>query len=127
MPVGQFGVQIEQVGIGLDAIDATCSDQAREPCPTTCSVIVTGKKCVAVYHGGASDRILDQVGIHVDMAILQEQTEALLTSQPVGQSLSQFGLARDTAGLSVQPNKEFIDQRAGFSPELCGSLGDGVI
>ena len=88
---------------------------------------MTGKKCVAVYHGGASDRILDQVGIHVDMAILQEQTEALLTSQPVGQSLSQFGLARDTARLSVQPNKEFIDQRAGFSPELCGSMGDGVI
>ena len=48
------------------------------------------------------------------MAIVQEQTEALLTSQHVGQSFSQFGLARDTARLSVQPIKEFIDQRAGF-------------
>lgn len=80
MPVGQLGVEIEQIGIGLDAVHAAGADQACEPCPATGAFIVSCKKRVAACHSWASDRIFDQVGIHVDMAILKEQAKAILGS-----------------------------------------------
>ena len=107
MPIGQLCLQIAQVGIGLDAVHATGSDQAVEACPTPGAVIVTCKKCIATCHGWASDRIFDQVGIHVDMAIVEEQTKASLTSEHIGQRFAQFGLSRDTGRLGTQPGKEY--------------------
>jgi transposase len=83
MPVGQLGVEIEQIGIGFYAVHATGSDQTCEPCPTTGAFIVPCKKRVTARHGWASDRIFDQVGIHVDMAILKEHAKALLSPEHV--------------------------------------------
>ena len=59
MPIGQLGVEIEQIGIGFNAIDAACAYQAGEACPTPGCVIVTGKKRVTARHGGTSDCIFD--------------------------------------------------------------------
>ena len=68
---------------------------------------------VAAIHGRAPDGVLDQVRVHVDMPVLEEQPEAGLTLQHVGKRQSQLRLARHTRGLGREPVEEGIDQRAG--------------
>lgn len=55
--------------------------------------------------------------------------EAVLTSQHIGHGFAEVGLARDTRGLSCQPGKELIDQRAGQGladrPAMIGILNLG--
>lgn len=109
---GQFGEQVDEVGVWFDAVHPAGSDQAGKPGPTSCPGIVTGKKRIAARHGRTSDRVLDEIGIHVDMAILQKQTKALLAADHVGQRLAQIGFARDTVGLRSQPGEEFVNQWA---------------
>ena len=111
MPIGQFREQIDQIGVGFDAVDPAGTDQAGEGGGAACSVIVTGEQCISARHGRAADGVFDQVRVHIDMAVVQEQSEALLTPDHVGQRLSQLGFARDAGGLRSQPGEEVVDKR----------------
>src|SRR6056297_2862661 len=95
MAIGQFRVEIVQIGVGFDAVHATSADQAGKACPRTGTIIVTCKKSVAPCHCRASDRVFDQVGIHVDMTVLEEEAKAILSPEHVGESLASSDL-RDT-------------------------------
>ena len=48
------------------------------------------------------------------MTILEKEAKAILSPEHIGESLSQFGLARHPACLGIEPGKEFIDQWAGL-------------
>ncbi len=47
------------------------------------------------------------------MAILEEEPEAVLAPQHVGERRAEVGFARDTCGLGGQPCEELIHQRPG--------------
>ncbi len=50
---------------------------------------MSGKERVAAVHGRAADGVFHQVGVDIDMAIVQEQPEALLPRQHIGECLSE--------------------------------------
>ena len=112
MTVGELGEEVAQVSIGLYAVHLAGSDEACEARPRTAALIVAGKKRVAAIHGRAADGVLDQVGVHVDMAIFEEELEAASPPQHVGKRHTKFGFARDARSLGGQPGEELIHQRA---------------
>jgi hypothetical protein len=116
--IGQLGEQIAQISIGFDAVHLACADEAGEAGPVAATFVMSGEECIAAFHGRAADGVFDKVGVDVDMAIVEEQPEAVLTFQHVGHGLTEVGFARDPRGLRLQPGEEFIDQRAGhFLPD----------
>ena len=44
---------------------------------------------VAAVHRGAADRILDEVGVHIDVTVVQEEPEAVLAFQHVEHGLTE--------------------------------------
>jgi hypothetical protein len=53
-----------------------------------------------------------KVGVDVDTAIFEEQPEAVLTFQHIGQRLTEVRFARHARDLGRQLGEELIDQRA---------------
>ena len=47
-----------------------------------------GKERISAVHGRAADRVFDQVRVHVDFSIVEEQAEAVLTFQHIGHGLA---------------------------------------
>lgn len=71
---------------------------------------MAGKKAIAAIHGGAADRVLDEVRVDVDPAIFQKQPEAIVAFQHIGHGLAEVGFARDPRGLRRQPREELVNQ-----------------
>ena len=113
MAVGELGEEIAQVGVGFHAVHLAGSDQAGEAGPVPAALVVTGKKRVAAVHGRAADGVFHEVGVQVDTAIVEEEPEAVLASEHVGERHAEVGFARDARGLGGQPGEELIHQRAG--------------
>ena len=93
MAVGDADEQIAQVGVGFNTIHLAASDQTGKSGPVTATFIVAGKERIAAVHGRASDRVFDEVGVDVDVAVVQEQPEAVLAFQHIGHGLAEVGLA----------------------------------
>ena len=80
----------------------------------------------------ADHSVLDQVGIDVDAAVPEEEPEAVLPPEHVGQGLAEVGLARAPGGLSGEPGEEAVDQGPGpLLPDRAAQIGivaaDGVL
>ena len=80
MAVGEPDEDIAQVGIGFDATRLAGADQAGKAHLVTATFAVTSEESVATNHCRAADGVLDEVGVDVDAAILEEQSEALLAA-----------------------------------------------
>jgi hypothetical protein len=70
--VDQFREQIDQISVGFDVVDVGGSDKASKSSPASGSIIVSGKSVLWRVMAGLIDRILDQIGIHVDTAVVQK-------------------------------------------------------
>lgn len=110
--LGEAGKEISQVGIGFDAVHLAGADQTGEAGPVSTALVMTGEESVASVNGRAADRVLDEVGVHVDAAIFQEEPEAVLSFQHMDHGLTEIRFARDAGGLGLQPVEEPFDQRA---------------
>jgi hypothetical protein len=113
MAVSEFREQVEQIGIGFDAIQFAGADQGRGARPVAPALVMTGEECIATIHGRAANGVFDQVRVHVDMTVVQKEAKAILTFQDIGHGFSEFGFARHAGGLCFQPFEEGIDQRPG--------------
>ena len=74
---------------------------------------MAGEERIATVYGRATDRVFDQVRIHVDITVVQKEAKAILTYQYRGHGFSEIGFAQHTACLCFQPCEEGIDQRPG--------------
>ena len=74
MAVREAGEEVAQVGVGLDAVHFTGADQAGKPSPIAAPFIVPGKERIAAVHGRSADRVFHEVGVDIDVAIVQERT-----------------------------------------------------
>gem|GEM_PF-6037225 len=72
MAVGEPDEEIAQVGTGFDAARLAGADQTGEARPIAATLIMTGEERVATMNCRAADGVLDQVGVDVDAAILEE-------------------------------------------------------
>jgi hypothetical protein len=113
MAVGEPGEQIAQVGVGFDAIHLAGAYQAGEASPVPSALVMASKERIASVHGRATDRVFHEVGVDVDMAIVEEEPEAVLAPQHVGERCAKVGFPGDPCGLSRQPGEELVHQRAG--------------
>src|SRR5690606_30018412 len=113
MTVGEADEEIAQIGIGFDAVHPACADETGKARPIASTFIVTSKKRISTLHGRTAYGIFNQVGIYVDMAVIKEQPEAVLTPEHIGKRLTQIGFTRDALCLSHKPGKELIHQRPG--------------
>src|SRR5690606_15436693 len=65
-------------------------------------------------------------------AIVEEEPEAVLTTEHVGERLAKLGFARDARGLGGQPGEELVHQWAGHSLADCAAMiglrpADGIL
>ena len=70
--VGQLGQEIAKVGVGLNGARLAGADQAGEAFKVPAALVMAGKEGVTSVHGRAADGVFDQVGIHVDAAIVED-------------------------------------------------------
>ena len=73
MAAGEFREQVEQIGVGFDAIDLAGSDQAGKARPIPAAHVMTGEECIAAVDGRAADCVFEQIRIHIDMAVVQKE------------------------------------------------------
>lgn len=91
--VCETGEEVAQIGVGLNAVHFTSADQAGKPGPIAAPFIVPRKERIAAVHGGSADCVFHQVGVDIDVAVVQEQPEAVLPRQHIGQGFSEVRLA----------------------------------
>ena len=103
MAVGEADKEIAQISVGVDAVHFARADETGKPGPIAAAIVMTSKKRIASIHGRAAYSIFHQIGIDVDLAVIQEQPEAVLTTEHISQRLAQIGFARDTLCLGNPP------------------------
>lgn len=55
--------------------------------------IMPGKERIAAIHGRSTDRVFHEVGVDIDVTVVQEQPEAVPPRQHIGQGFSEVRLA----------------------------------
>lgn len=132
MSVGEAGEKIGQVGVRLHAVHLAGTDEAGEAGPIPAALVMAGEQRVATVHGRTSDGVLDQVGVHIDAAVPEEEPKAVLAPEHVGQRLTEVGLPRDTGSLRLEPGEEVIDQGPGLllpdrAAQIAILAADGIL
>lgn len=67
------------------------ASQAGKPGPIPLALIMAHVERNEAVHYGATDSILDQIGVNIDASILKEQPKAILTFKNVRQSDAEVG------------------------------------
>ena len=73
---------------------------------------MTSEKRVLARESQRSDLIFDQIRIHLDAAVLQEQRQPVPVVQKIGDGLAHFAAPGQARGLGAQEPREFGDERS---------------
>jgi hypothetical protein len=67
---------IGEIGLRVDALEFAGFDQRRDTCPILGPAIVTGKKSILSRKRLRAHRTLDDVGVEIDAAVIEEASQA---------------------------------------------------
>jgi hypothetical protein len=113
--VDEFGKNIGQVSLRVEAIQFCCLNQRSDACPIKCSLIVARKKAILFCHCDQAICPLDTVGVHLDAAVVQEAYQATPALETVADRLGNRALLRHGGELDFQPGLQAFDAGPGFS------------
>ena len=95
--IDQAGEDISEPSLGINAGQFGCFDERGEDGPIFGAVIVAGEESILACQSLWAHRALDDVGVELDAAIIEEAGQAVPVPQPVANGLGRIGAAREVA------------------------------
>src|ERR1700712_4030491 len=109
MPVDDPGHDVGKIYVGLDVDQFAAFDERGDDRPGFCPSVRSGEECVLAGECDGADGTLDDVGVDLDTAVIQEVTEALPARQGVTDRLGELGFLTDHEELVAQPWLQGLD------------------
>ena len=103
MALDDAGDDVGEVGVWLDADELARLDQRGSLRPMLAAAVRASEQGVLAVQGQGPDRALDDVGIDLDPAVVEEQAQAGPAREGVADRIGEFALAADQAELLAQP------------------------
>ncbi len=102
---------VGEVGVRFDADKFAGLDQRGDDGPMLAAAVGAREERVFAIQGDRPDRALDDVGVDLDAAVVEEAGQALPTRERIADRFSEFCLLTDQSELGAQPGFKFIDNR----------------
>src|SRR6516162_7924450 len=118
--IDQLGEDVGQIGLRLDAAELAGLDQRSDAGPVLRALIMPREQCILAIEDKRTDASLDDVGVKLDAAVVEEPREPVPVVQGVADMLGDRRLARDAGELLLEPILERQHQR------LAARLSDGT-
>src|SRR6516225_2482067 len=133
--IDQLGEDVGQIRLRVDAAELAGLDQRGNAGPVRRALIMPGEECILSVENQRTDASLDNVGIKLDAAVVEEPREPVPMVQGVANVLGNGPLGRDTGELLLEPSLERRHERLAallaHGPSLIGAaapdrLLDGI-
>jgi hypothetical protein len=109
MALDDAGDDLSEVGVRLDADELAGFDQRSDHRSMLAAAVRAGEQRILAVQGQGSDRALDDVGVDLDSAVVEEQAQASPARQSVADRIGEFARAADQAELLAQPRLQLLD------------------
>ena len=93
---------VGEVGLGIDVVELAGLDQRGDRRPVLAAAVGAGKERVLAVEGERPDGALDDVGVDLDAAIVEEAAKAIPAREDVADGLRQLALLADERELLSQ-------------------------
>jgi hypothetical protein len=111
MAVDDFGDHVGEVGLRLDGIEFAAFDQRCDDGPMLGSAIGPREERIFPVQCNRPDAALDDIGIDLDAAVVEEAGETVPARERITDCLSELGLLADQGELGAQPGFQVINDR----------------
>jgi len=101
--IDQLGEDVGQIGLRLDAAELAGLDQRSDAGPVLRALIMPREQCILAIEDKRTDASLDDVGVKLDAAVVEEPREPVPVVQGVADMLGDRRLARDAGELLLEP------------------------
>src|ERR1700741_4773982 len=118
--IDQFGEDVGQISLRLDAAELCCLDERSNAGPVLRALIMPRDQRILAIQNKRTDASLDDVGVQLDAAVVEEPREPVPVVQGVADMLGDRRLARDAGELQFEPGLERQHDR------LAARLSDGA-
>src|SRR5439155_7318481 len=115
--IDELGEDVGEVGLWIEAVKLRGLDERSQARPVGCALIVACKQAVLSVECDRPDGPPDDVGVHLDAAVLEEAYETVPVIEPVADRFGDGALLRDGDEPGLEPSLEVLDQwlRLGLS------------
>ena len=111
MAVDDPGDDVGEIGVRIDAAELAGLDQRRDDGPVLAAAVGAGEQRILSVQRDRSDAALDDVGVDLDAAVVEEAGEPVPAREGIADRLGELGLLADQGELGAQPGLEFVDDR----------------
>jgi transposase-like protein len=109
--IDQLGEDVGQIGLRLDVAELTSLNERSDAGPIFRALIMPGKQRILAIENKRTDASLDDVGVKLDAAVVEELREPVPVVQGVADMLGDRRLARDAGELLLEPGLELQYER----------------
>src|SRR3990167_3946420 len=111
MALDDAGDDLGEVALRVDAVELAGLDERGQDGPVFAAAVGAGEQGVLAVQGDGSDGPLDDVGVHFDAAIMQEEAQPLPSGERVADRLGELALLADALELGLYPGPQGLGQR----------------
>jgi hypothetical protein len=97
---------VGEIGLRVNAVQLTSLDQRSEDGPMLAAAIRSGEERVLAIEGDRPDGALDDVGVDLDPAVIEEANKAIPATEAVANGLGDRALPGNGGELAFQPGLE---------------------
>ena len=102
-----------EVGVRMDVVEPAGADEGGQDGPVLPAAIGAGKEGVLAVEGNGTDGTLDRVGVGLEVAVVEEEGEAVPVLEGVADRLGEPRLAGETRKLPLEPRAQLLEDRPG--------------
>src|SRR5262245_64260503 len=103
--IDELGEDVGQIGLRLDAAELAGLDQRSDAGPVLRALIMPREQRILAIENKRTDASLDDVGVKLDAAVVEELREPVPVVQGVAEVLGNFRLAGDAGELQLEPGR----------------------
>ena len=111
MAVDDFGDHVGEIGVWIDAIKFAGFDQRSDDRPMLAAAVRAGEQRVLSIQRNRSDAALDDVGIDLDAAVIEEADKTVPARERITDRLRELRLLTDQGKFGAQPGLEVVNDR----------------
>src|ERR1700733_12402486 len=109
--IDELGQHVGEISLRIDATEFAALDERGDAGPVLGAVIMTGKQCILAIEDKRADASLDDVGVELDTAVIEEPGEPVPVVERVADVLGDGRLGRHPRELLLEPGFERENER----------------